>query len=91
MKELLRFAENLGINVKFKDFKASIKNEIDTVKEDYAKGLITENTKKIRESLSKEFKQDYDKLKESYDTLSESYKLAADKLAVFEKKEPESK
>ena len=69
MKELLRFAENLGINVKFKDFKASIKNEIDTVKEDYAKGLITENTKKISESLSKEFKQDYDKLKESYDTL----------------------
>ena len=69
----------------------SIKNEIDTIKEDYAKGLITENTKKISESLSEEFKQDYDKLKESYDTLSESYKLAADKLAVFEKKEAELK
>lgn len=69
----------------------SIKNEIDTIKEYYAKGLITENTKKISESLSEEFKQDYDKLKESYDTLSESYKLAADKLAVFEKKEAELK
>ena len=69
----------------------SIKNEIDTVKEDYAKSLITESTKKISESLSKEFKQGYDKLKESYDTLSESYKLAADKLAVFEKKEAELK
>ena len=77
------------VNENFDEF--SIKNEIDTVKEDYAKGLITENTKKISESLSKEFKQDYDKLKESYDTLSESYKLAADKLAVFEKKEAESK
>ena len=69
----------------------SIKNEIDTIKEDYAKGLITENTKKISASLSEEFKQDYDKLKESYDTLSESYKLTADKLAVFEKKEAELK
>ena len=69
----------------------SIKNEIDTVKENYAKGLISENTKKISESLSIEFKQDYDKLKESYDTLSESYKLATDKLAVFEKKEAELK
>ena len=77
------------VNENFDEF--SIKNEIDTVKEDYAKGLITENTKKISESLSEEFKQDYDKLKESYDTLSESYKLAADKLAVFEKKEAESK
>lgn len=69
----------------------NIKNEIDTVKENYAKGLISENTKKISESLSIEFKQDYDKLKESYDTLSESYKLATDKLAVFEKKEAELK
>lgn len=69
----------------------SIRNEIDTVKEDYAKGLISENTKKISESLSAEFKQDYDKLKDSYDTLSESYKLVADKLSVFEKKETELK
>lgn len=69
----------------------NIKNEIDAIKEDYAKSLIAENTKKISESLSKEFKQDYDKLKESYDTLTESYKLAADKLAVFEKKEAELK
>lgn len=69
----------------------SIKNEIDTVKENYANKLISENTKKISESLSIEFKQDYDKLKESYDTLSESYKLATDKLAVFEKKEAELK
>lgn len=69
----------------------SIKNEINTVKENYAKDLIAENTKKISESLSAEFKQDYDKLKDSYDTLSESYKLVADKLAVFEKKETELK
>lgn len=69
----------------------SIKNEIDTVKEEYAKGLIADNTKKISESLSAEFRQDYDKLKESYNTLSESYKLVSDKLAVFEKKEAELK
>lgn len=88
-KEMSLSATDKIIDENFDEF--SIKNEIDTVKEDYAKGLITENTKKISESLSKEFKQDYDKLKESYDTLSESYKLAADKLAVFEKKEADLK
>lgn len=76
-------------NENFDEF--SIKNEIDTIKEEYAKGLVTENTKKISESLSEEFKQDYDKLKESYDTLTESYKLVSDKLAVFEKKEADLK
>lgn len=87
--EMSLSATNKIADENFDEF--SIKNEIDTVKEEYAKGLIADNTKKISESLSEEFKQDYDKLKESYDTLSESYKLATDKLAVFEKKEAELK
>lgn len=87
--EMSLSATNKIADENFDEF--SIKNEIDTIKEDYAKSMIADNTKKISESLSAEFRQDYDKLKESYDTLSESYKLAADKLAVFEKKEAESK
>lgn len=87
--EMSLSATNKIADENFDEF--SIKNEIDTIKEDYAKSMIADNTKKISESLSAEFRQDYDKLKESYDTLSESYKLAADKLAVFEKKEAELK
>ena len=87
--EMSLSATNKIADENFDEF--SIKNEIDTIKEDYAKSMIADNTKKISESLSAEFRQDYDKLKESYDTLSESYKLTADKLAVFEKKEAELK
>ena len=69
----------------------SIQSEIDTVKEEYSQKNVAENTKKISESLSAEFKKDYDELKESYDTLKKSHDLISDKLAVFEKKEAEKK
>lgn len=73
----------------FEEF--SIKNEIDSVKEVYSQKNVAENTKKISESLSAEFKKDYDELKESYDALEKSHKLISEKLAVFEKKEAEMK
>lgn len=69
----------------------SIQNEIDTAKETYAKKLVDENSKKLGESLSAEFNQNYSKLKDDYDALAESHKLISEKLAAFEKKETELK
>lgn len=73
----------------FEEF--NIKNEIDTIKEKYSNTNVAKNTKKISESLSAEFKKNYDELKESYDTLEKSYKLVSEKLTAFEKKENEMK
>lgn len=69
----------------------SIRNEIDTIKEEYSKKNVEERVKEVTESVSATFQKDYDDLKEAYDNLSKSHNILQAKVDAYEKKEYEAK
>ena len=68
----------------------SIKNEIDTIKESYAKELVDTKVKEATDSVSEVFQKDYNELKEAFDNLTKSHNILQSKVDTYEKKEKET-